>query len=248
MTSIRITSRHATRTGSTPDCPECAVQHHHAHVAACMAEHRLAGPVIGVAFDGTGYGSDGSDLGGRVPPGRVRALHPSGTPRRMCRCPAASARCGSPSGWRSPTFSARAADGIPPCYLSREATESERGAVAWQVEHESQCAAHLERGPALRRGGLDPGRASPRALRGAGGNGAGGAGRSERARRVSGGDPGRGARCDRSGPRDPGSRGGPAGRHTEAGHRGAVALARWPPPSSRCADGSGMQRGSSASC
>lgn len=40
------------------------VQHHHAHIVSCMADNNLDGEVIGVAFDGTGYGTDGKIWGG----------------------------------------------------------------------------------------------------------------------------------------------------------------------------------------
>jgi hydrogenase maturation protein HypF len=74
------------------------VQHHHAHVASALAEHRLEGPVFGLAYDGTGYGTDGAAWGGELLLADARGFQRLATLRPI-RLPGGDAAIRAP--WRT---------------------------------------------------------------------------------------------------------------------------------------------------
>jgi hydrogenase maturation protein HypF len=91
-----------------------AVQHHHAHLAACLAEHGETGPAVGAIYDGTGYGTDGTVWGGELLRGdlvsfeRIGALYP-------VRMPGGEAAIRQP--WRMACAWLVAAEATPPATL-----------------------------------------------------------------------------------------------------------------------------------
>jgi hydrogenase maturation protein HypF len=74
---------HSTVFAATLPKKKIAVQHHHAHLASCMAENRLEGEVIGIILDGAGYGADGTIWGGEFLTGGYSSFSRAGHLRHM---------------------------------------------------------------------------------------------------------------------------------------------------------------------
>ena len=86
------------------------VQHHHAHLAACLAEHGLEGPAVGAIYDGTGYGTDGTVWGGELLVGGLTGFERAGSLRPV-RMPGGAAAIREP--WRMACAWLTAAFGEP---------------------------------------------------------------------------------------------------------------------------------------
>ena len=104
------------------DVPTVAVQHHHTHVAACMVEHGRRDPVVALAFDGLGYGPDGTLWGGEV---LVAGFGGSERVGHLRPVPMAGGAAAIREPWRMAAVWHEVATGAPPAIPGIAATKVE---------------------------------------------------------------------------------------------------------------------------
>ncbi len=152
--------------------PVRQVQHHHAHIASVMGEHGLGldDEVIGIAFDGTGYGTDGAVWGGEALVAGYKSFRRTGAPRlrpagrrRRQRAPPL------PHGARAPAR-ARASHWTDDLPAVAACPETERSRARPPAGDRPGLRPDVQHGAALRRGLLARGPAAPGRLRGRGGH------------------------------------------------------------------------------
>jgi hydrogenase maturation protein HypF len=152
------------------DVPRVAVQHHHAHLAACAAEHGLEGPLLAATWDGTGHGPDGTIWGGEVLLGDAHGYTRVATLSGF-RLPGGDAAARAP--WR-------AAAGVPGREGWRPLDPARAGGPACGLRGVARCSRGVrpgdhERGAPVRRRRRAPVGARDVFLRGPGRDGARGA-------------------------------------------------------------------------
>jgi hydrogenase maturation protein HypF len=136
--STRMAKERVARAGSTPGAA-VAVQHHHAHLASCLADNGAEGPALGVIWDGTGYGTDATIWGGEFLYGDAESVVRVGHLRRF-RLP------GGEAAAREPRRSALAllwelglVDHPGACQVLAAFTQGERQVLVRMLERGVNC-------------------------------------------------------------------------------------------------------------